>query len=545
MPETDTENAKKRKYPGFRKNFKAYFFQYSDSTSIHGVRYLGQYQRNLLERLCWSLVIAISLYLCLTLIVTTYEKWVTSPVIVSFARSYTPVWKIPFPAITVCPETKTKQRVYNFTNEYHRFHENPGNMTEAEIRMFEQVSLVCNKNLHTEGDKIIDYDALEFLTKVAPTFDDVLWQCKWLNLNRTCSELLTPVITEEGICFTFNMLDREELFTKDVFHQGNFSQSGMKSIGWTLENGYPDSEGLETFPNRAVASGQQACLSLLMHLFEPDLDYLCKGAIQGFKILLHSPAETPRVSEQYFRASLNQEVVVTIKPDRMTTSDGLRGYTPESRQCYFANERFLKYYRIYTQKNCEVECLTNITLQLCNCVAFYMPHESSTKICGSGSALCMKEANAEMFNKEIKVGLEKNKYAKERCNCLPSCSSLTYNAESSQADYNWPKVFEAFHVNFSEFPGVAFTRVFFFFKEQQFITSERNELYGFADFLASCGGLLGLFIGFSFLSIIEILYFLSIRLLANMKRYGRRFWSGTAELLEDDHYKYNTKLKNK
>ncbi|KAK4874086.1 hypothetical protein RN001_013446 [Aquatica leii] len=539
---TDAEKAKTNKniYPGFRKNFVAYFSQYSDNTSIHCVRYLGQYKRSLLERLWWFLVIATSLCLCIMLIVSTYQKWVMSPVIVSFARSSTPVWKIPFPAITVCPETKTKQRVYNFTNEYHRFNEHPENMTEEEIQMFNQVSLVCNNRVHEKGDKTIASDFIDAFTKVAPSFTDVLWQCKWLNENRTCSDLFTPVLTEEGICFTFNMLDREELFTDDVFHGGNFSQHGIKTENWSLEHGYGDDLGLDTFPRRAVASGQKACLSLLMNLYEPDLDYLCKGAVQGFKILLHSPTETPRVSQQYFRAPLNQEVVVAIKPDMITTSDGLRTYNVDSRHCYFANEKLLKFYQIYTQKNCEVECLTNITLELCNCVAFYMPRVEGTKICGPGSIACIKQAQAEMFTREVTVGLDKNQQTSESCKCWPSCSSLTYNAESSQADFNWPKVFEGFKVNFSEFPGVAMTRVYFYFKEQQFITSQRNELYGFSDFLASCGGLLGLFIGFSSLSIIEILYFVSLRVLTNIKRYGSHFWSGSVDLLEDDAYQHKS-----
>lgn len=78
------------------------------------------------------MIFGISLYLCIVLIVATYQKWVTSPVIVSFAKSPTPVWKIPFPAITVCPETKSRQRIYNFTDYYHKLRESPENMTEKE-----------------------------------------------------------------------------------------------------------------------------------------------------------------------------------------------------------------------------------------------------------------------------------------------------------------------------------------------------------------------------------------------------------------------------
>lgn len=55
-------------------------------------------------------------------------------------------------------------------------------------------------------------------------------------------------------------------------------------------------------------------------------------------------------------------------------------------------------------------------------------------------------------------------------------------------------------------------RLSIFFKEHQFITSKRSELYGQTDFLANCGGLLGLFMGVSVLSIIEVIYYCTLRL---------------------------------
>lgn len=55
-------------------------------------------------------------------------------------------------------------------------------------------------------------------------------------------------------------------------------------------------------------------------------------------------------------------------------------------------------------------------------------------------------------------------------------------------------------------------RLSIFFKEHQFITSKRSELYGQTDFLANCGGLLGLFMGVSLLSIIEFIYYCTLRL---------------------------------
>jgi Amiloride-sensitive sodium channel len=50
-----------------------------------------------------------------------------------------------------------------------------------------------------------------------------------------------------------------------------------------------------------------------------------------------------------------------------------------------------------------------------------------------------------------------------------------------------------------------------FFKTDDFIFSKRSELYSFTDFIANFGGILGLFLGVSILSIVEIIYFMAFR----------------------------------
>lgn len=60
-------------------------------------------------------------------------------------------------------------------------------------------------------------------------------------------------------------------------------------------------------------------------------------------------------------------------------------------------------------------------------------------------------------------------------------------------------------------------RLAVFFKENQFLTSRRSELYGTTDFLANVGGLLGLFMGVSMISFVELVYFCTVRLISNLR----------------------------
>lgn len=59
----------------------------------------------------------------------------------------------------------------------------------------------------------------------------------------------------------------------------------------------------------------------------------------------------------------------------MTTTQSLKSYPPARRQCYFPSERYLQYFKVYTQRNCELECVTNYTLKTCGCVYLHMPSE--------------------------------------------------------------------------------------------------------------------------------------------------------------------------
>lgn len=95
------------------------FSDYCNNSTIHGMKYMGERRRPWAERLWWVIAFSFSIYLCSRLIYNVYTKWDQSPVIVSFAEKSTPVWQIPFPAVTMCPETKAQSELFNYTATYH------------------------------------------------------------------------------------------------------------------------------------------------------------------------------------------------------------------------------------------------------------------------------------------------------------------------------------------------------------------------------------------------------------------------------------------
>ncbi|KAF2903796.1 hypothetical protein ILUMI_02373 [Ignelater luminosus] len=449
---TNTEE----EHPNCTKNTRHYVKEFCNRTSIHGLNYLGEGGRPFLERIWWIVIIVVALYFCISQILQTYDKWINSPVIVTFATTQTPIWSIPFPAITICPEVKSKKNLFNYTDIYLK-KENDEELTEREKMEFEYMSMVCStdKQLLNETLNTTTEEALDFLKSVAPDLSDIMYGVKWKGTiydDEELEDLFSPILTSEGVCYTFNIMDRSEVFTKNVSQYKDFFSTNGKLSEWSVESGYSETAGIEAYPKRTFVAGVKGGLSLTFYVHDDDLDYICGDSLQGFKITLHHPAEIPRVKQKYFRLPLDQSIVASIKPNMMTTSEDLVSYKPEDRQCYFSSEKSLKYFNIYNQQNCLLECLTDFCLDYCGCVGFQMPRENSTPVCSAVKVECTEQAKANFLVSEVAYKIQhsrksKNdnsheKSASDKCNCLPSCTSLDFDVETSQSNWEWKKYLE-------------------------------------------------------------------------------------------------------
>ncbi|XP_014277464.1 pickpocket protein 28 [Halyomorpha halys] len=491
-------------------SLRDYIQDYCNSTSIHGIKYLGETGRPLGERLSWVLIFIICFYVNGYLIQEVWDKWNDSPVIVSFAETATPVWNVPFPAVTICSEVKSRSKIFNFTYYMSNDIFNQNTTDDTTKQKIGDLTLVCDAHVQVNGEKYAEKRTMDFLLEVTPPFSDTVWECKWSDLATSCPELFTQILTQEGFCYTFNMLDKEDLLRGDPFP---FLQlHGNRTTGWSLDGGYTHNAPLLAYPRRAFSAGSKAGLTIRMRARDEETDFYCRGPVLGFKVLLHNPAEIPLVRERYLRSPLNQDVVVVVQPNIMDTSPGLLTYDPHRRQCFFPAERYLKFFKVYTQRNCELECLTNHTLEVCGCVGIHMPRYNETKFCGAGKKQCMITAEEELRLKEVAASY---KGTSVTCDCLPACTSIQYNSENTQANFASESTVISEKDNTTK--SYKESRISIFFKEMQFTTSRRSELFGVVDFMAHCGGLLGLCCGMSFLSILELIYYITFRIWGNIK----------------------------
>lgn len=86
------------------------------------------------------------------------------------------------------------------------------------------------------------------------------------------------------------------------------------------------------------------------------------------QIYFHTPSDIPDYSHSSMKISKNTHSFVQIVNQLSVTDVGLENWTPEARGCYYLNEKWLKYTKIYSYINCYVECQVNATESLCGCV---------------------------------------------------------------------------------------------------------------------------------------------------------------------------------
>lgn len=479
-----------------------------------------------------------------------YDKRENKPVMISLSKKLAPTSDIPFPAVTICPETKAKCNIINMTS---LVMQNNSNFSEQVAQKVSALSQICYDNVDSKIiENIINStyetgNVVELLEEMSPSLEDIFSECRfgsWRPSN--CSDLFFKTVTDAGICFTFNMLNFKNLMNINSVHSDLHHPKHGNESDWVLQKDYRSAK-LKMFPNRAFGAGLQTGLSVK---FKYDPSTLCKSCLSGlggFRVALHTPEGPTQIQQNFYHVPLKQETSLIIQPDMIYSSKEIKGHTPEKRLCYFPNERHLKFFKIYNKNNCDFECEVDYVLHHCGCVMFFMPRSNGTAVCKSSQLECAHDAKLSFTKEQLRKELlvhqlerdlrhrkvideaqrRKEIEALESCNCLPSCTSLKYNAEVTQTDYDAGNLAQWYDLmpftqfkkkKFKFYENIGFFYFLFlyfrhqmaklniYFKDSHFSRLKRYEIYGWTDFLSNSGGILGLFMGCSVLSFIEIIY---------------------------------------
>ncbi|XP_037826366.1 pickpocket protein 28-like [Lucilia sericata] len=513
--------------------YKAVLREYSKKTSVHGLNYIFAIHRPFYEKLYWIIFTVISLYLAISYMWETYIKWLDTPTILGFDETLVKIHKIPFPTVTICPENKRDITKFDFSDvsefiwseiEQHKKFPDKEVLTEEYVHKFLATLQTCNQEVINRFSPFlptnINVDVAENLLNMVADINVTMQMCKWNGrFDEGCS-IIRKVLTDEGVCYQFNGLRPQDIYRQSDFisYKDEEADKFNNTHNWSLDYGYQD-QGFNAYPKRSIMSSVRNGFYALLGAYEDDNDYVCNRFKQGFKVFLNSPDSVPVTTGNYILVPNSHEVMVTVLPQYITSLDNLLQFGPEKRQCYFNSERNLYFFKFYTQNNCQTECLTNYTIAKCGCAKFWMPKPLDVPVCDLTKVNCYNNAANEL---EIIIANQtaqkvKDSNVKIMCDCMPACNSLEYNYEITRAYLDAEATTIAHRENYEE-DGAITSRVTVYYRESQFTAIKRTVLYDLTQLIANCGGIFGLFMGISMLSVIEFIYFFSLRLLNNFRK---------------------------
>lgn len=310
--------------------------------------------------------------------------------------------------------------------------------------------------------------------------------CQFQRNMMPCSELFEETITDDGICYTFNKLKGQ--FVYKTGEEGSLEGSEKS---WNLRSGFDENIN-NSFPHRA-APGTESGLNVVLMMQTANLDFICKGPVQGYKVRIHAPDEHPWMSKGFQRVGLNSESLIAVKSKVSFNQDY------EGVNCHSTSSKTLRHFKRYSHENCITECLSSYVEMVCGCLKFTMIHDNSSNICTQHDTKCVTDAVKNFTTHKGDDFL---------CDCKPTCDSLNYETKMSQAEFSFKNTFSAFKENLEgEFPKTAMSRLIVYMDEDFYVPSTYIQSQTTFEYIAKLGGVLALFLGASWISLIEIIYF--------------------------------------
>ncbi|CAH1155369.1 unnamed protein product [Phaedon cochleariae] len=404
-------------------------------------------------RFLWFNCVAIGAVATSVIIFSLWDKFQTNPTITGLDTDFHN-WEVPFPAITLCQEEPTSNQKIE---EYIQKQSVRNGSDDNQIEFFKDLTKLSYDSWARFTTKYSTQGYIDFNTNLKDLVFNLTYKCEetfesctWKSYPYNCCEGFFPVFTENGFCYTFNSRHYERKIPG--------TESELPDFG-------------------------------MHYIQETDMKWSLKFKVKSmdsyFPIYILNSEEVAGIDTQAQHVwDFSMESMMFSVKQTYTTQDTAQ-LSIKQRRCAFPNEIKLKVNKIYSYTACTRECRMKNAMKLCSCVPFFYPVAgTSYRHCGIDELPC------------ITSHLEKIKSIDE-CSCYLGCSNTVYEIEKLNGMGSSQEGEEgALECQFVSWPMVRY---------------KREVLFGWVDLLVSFGGIAGLFLGFSLLSGVEILYYFTIR----------------------------------
>ena len=422
------------------------------------------------------------------------------------------------------------------------------------------------------------------IENVTSSFKDemsLIKRCYWKSQEVSCSAIFVTRPTDRGMCCSFNMEKADKMFRKGRYGSMVSSMQSQDSIG-SFDNTSPP-EWYQERNEPATQPGQNKGLTLVL---DAHTDMVSSGSVsdnfKGFVTVVDASNNYPQTQTNGILIRPGRENHVAMAALEIFGSEGIRSIAPSDRDCYFPDEHPLEEHQKYSQSNCELECSMKYAREMMKeqnatrvCTPWFYPiadadisqfcdpwdtAEFQRLMASAPDCSCLPDCTKTIFEATVSTApfrqcdhtnlgtsqlcdlededmnppiwqqLVQNEYISAQGE-VPEFASPTDSRMSNTRKFV-PSEEKQSHIVFqvknNKTPEYdAYTNdiaiVNFYFDKSTVMLYKRDQRMTTIDYISQMGGLLGLGIGCSFISIIELFYWMTIRL-------GRNFSSSKKQV---------------
>jgi amiloride-sensitive sodium channel len=425
--------------------------EFASESSLHGVNFVFNGNRRMATRVFWILSLAISLISFGYYAGNGYRKWLIEPDISTNMRRAL-VKEIPYPAITICTPlfgrselVRMREYIDKLQPPDWRFEESYLNVTQRDqmAATFE----ACYADIFTgyiSNLPRISRDNVRLIGETYLNVDEALTQCVKVAGNEKCGGYFNRVLTFRGFCYSFNMQGFSAIFNTDVISNDfrSYKRTTIKKsfdgrsknfekhfdddnevIQWTLDGGYTKDHEEGSAP---MVAKKGDFITVASVLSKENLQNLCPAHGPVYSYFFHYPNEIMTPLHEHHRVKFGLVRYLKISAKSYKASDDLRIIDPAIRNCYFGDEKKLKFFKTYTKVQCEYECMIDYVIQKCGCVGFLMPRNSTTRLCTTSWEM---DCYDKIPRNNWPVYDENDTKIEEPCGCLKNCNEIVYSVK--------------------------------------------------------------------------------------------------------------------
>uniref|UniRef100_A0A336M005 CSON006246 protein n=1 Tax=Culicoides sonorensis TaxID=179676 RepID=A0A336M005_CULSO len=456
------------------------FYDFAENTKINGMHYLKRGVTTGILRILWAIWMITMLCFGAYIAILLWDSFVYSPTRVTSDSVF--VKEVPFPAVTIChPQSIMDYQVERFLKEI----QIPSNTTKEEVgkklvvlSMFTEYQwdepVEADLNLIHHVLTLNNYTVERAIDYLGTTCENFLQKCFWAQTEFPC----------------FGTKNQ----TSKLQWKSSFSFLGSCcSINY-----YPDSRE-DLFKTESI--GILGGLTILL-TGAPQISDGKSGALysDGFVLLAHHPNDFAVQSNYMTLLEQGTESFVEVFGSVLTCTNEVLSLPIPQRNCLLPSDLSKSYYR---QPSCSLGCVRNKIYEFCGCHPYQMPRP-------------FDEPNAEYVRDCITTDamcIVKNMMTFKTLSCpecLPSCDDITYKTRSFKVDlalHN--RSFQSKYDHITDPQQDILVNVYW--ANERVPVNRKIIVVNWVQNLANLGGCFNLVFGISVLSLIEILYALTVR----------------------------------